>query len=63
MGQQPVVAHADAEHAADVVQNQCGEHRAGVCVKQSRHGADVEPGHGDCGYPVQARLVFTAVQK
>jgi hypothetical protein len=61
MGQEPVISHAYAEHSAGVVQNQCGEHRTRVDVEESRHGADVEPGHGNCGYPVQAGLMFPAV--
>ena len=60
---QPVVAHADAEHPAGVIENECGEHRAGIHVEEGRHGADVKPGHGDCGNPVQACLMFAAVEK
>src|SRR5262245_54020511 len=59
--EQPVIAHADAKHPAHVVKNESGEYRAGVDVEEGRHGADVKAGHGDCGYPVQAGLMFTAV--
>jgi len=63
MRQEPVVAHADAQHPAGVIENECGEHRAGIHVEEGRHGADVKPGHGDCGNPVQAGLMFAAIEK
>jgi hypothetical protein len=63
MRQQPVVTHPDTKHAADVVENESGEHRARIDVEEGRHGADVEPGHGDCSNPVQSGLMFAAVQE
>ena len=63
MRQQPVVPHADAEHARDVVQNQRGEHRPVVDVEEGRYGADMKPGHGDRGNHVHAGLMLSPVHE
>ena len=40
--QQPVIAHADAEHAGDAIEDERREHRAEVEEEERGDGADVE---------------------
>jgi hypothetical protein len=52
MGEQAVVAHADAERAGHPPEHDGDGNRAPVDEKQGRDRADVEGGHGDSGNPV-----------
>ena len=61
--EQPVIRHSDAEHAACVVENQCGEHRAVVDIEERGYSSDMKAGHRDGRNPVQAMLMFAPIHK
>ena len=59
--QQPVVAHADAEHAGDDVKDDGGEDRTRVDKEKGRNGTDMEADHRRGGNPVEALLILASV--
>src|SRR6185369_13154066 len=61
--EQPVVGHSDAEHAACVVKNECGQHRPVVDIEECSYGSDMKTGHRDGRNPVQAMLMFAPIHK
>src|SRR6186997_1506011 len=63
MREQSVIGHPDAEHAAGVVKNECGEHRAVVDIKECGYGSDMKTRHRDGRDPVQAMLMFSPIHK
>ena len=59
--EQPVVRHADAEHAGDDIENEGGEDRTKVDKEKGRNGTDVEADHRRGGNPVETLLVLASV--
>src|SRR5687767_10277724 len=63
MCEQPVIRHPDAEHAARVIENQCGEHRTVIDIEQCGYGSDMKAGHRYGRNPVQAMLMFAPIHE
>jgi hypothetical protein len=61
VGEEPVIGHADAEHAGDAVEHGRGHDGAGVGEEEGRNGAGVKDRHRRRRDPVHARLVLPAV--